>query len=297
VAPAPVIEAQELTKVARGRRILDAVSLAINPGEVVGIVGPNGAGKTTLIRVITGLALPTSGTIRCSGDGPGADMVLGLVPEAPGFVEHLSGLRNLRLLASIRNRVGEAEAAAAMEACGLDATDRKHVSKYSLGMRQRLALAQALMEGPSVLIFDEPTNGLDVVGIAQLRRMIRGQAERGVGVLLASHLLTEVELACDRVCMFRDGRIVRELRMRDIRRLAGGVRVTVSSRADLAKIGTSFDVRSLDDEDLPSALLRTDRGVPDLARELVTLGVRIEAIGPAVVSLEELFLSAVGAEL
>jgi ABC-2 type transport system ATP-binding protein len=295
-----VIEAREVTKIIKGRRILDGVSLLVAPSQVVGFIGPNGAGKTTLIRILSGMSRATSGEIRVCGRPPGsasADSVdLGLLPEAPGFIEHLSGRKNLTLLASIRGRVGRSEIDEAIRSCGLDPADRRPVSKYSLGMRQRLALAQALMEHPRVLLLDEPTNGLDVLGITELRRIIRTEAASGVGVLLASHLLTEVELACDRVLMVQGGRVLQELATTELQHAVGRVRVTVSTEGDWERLSEAFDAQRLPQDGRISGFLSTDLEVPALVRVLVGMGVAIEAIGPGGASLEEAFLARIEAE-
>ncbi len=299
-AAAPVVDARGIVKTIRRRRVLDRVSVTVAPGEVVGLIGPNGAGKTTLVKILAGLSLPTSGVVRLGGSPPDPggtqEVVLGLLPETPGFIEHLSGRRNLRLLASLRGVVGDAEIDETMRLCGLDPSDRRPVSKYSLGMRQRLGLAQALMEHPTVLVLDEPTNGLDVLGIAHLRALIRAQAAAGVGVLLASHLLTEVELACDRVYMMRSGRIAGELATRDLRRLAGRIHITVTAEHDWEVLAGAFDVVRVDGDGRLSGVLRTELPVPSVVRTLVSLGVSIEEVGPAVASLEEVFLSTLGVE-
>jgi len=291
-----------VVKILRGRRVLDDVSLSVEPGKVVGLIGPNGAGKSTLIRILSGLAHATDGEVRLFGrpldwDG-GEPGVLGLLPEAPGFVEHMSGRRNLRLLAGIRGRIGPDEVDEAIRECGLNPADRRPVRKYSLGMRQRLGLAQALMERPDALILDEPTNGLDVLGISELRRIVRGRAEAGVAVLLASHLLTEVELACDRVLMIRDGRILRSLDVGELRRLTGLVRVSVSSDEDWRLVAGRFDVRpsAMPADGHPSGVVATDLPVPAVVRELVAMGISVEEIGPATATLEEMFLVTMGAE-
>jgi ABC-2 type transport system ATP-binding protein len=280
--------------------VLDDVSIAIEPGQVVGLIGPNGAGKSTLIKILSGLARPTSGEAFLFGEPPTSSQrdggVIGLLPEHPGFVEHMSGRRNLKLLATIRGRIGSGEVDQAIRECGLDPSDRRPVSKYSLGMRQRLGLAQALMERPGVLILDEPTNGLDVLGITQVRAIVRRQAASGVAVLLASHLLTEVELACDMVLMIEAGRILRSVGVEELHRVAGLVRISVSSEADWARLSNRFEARRAEADGLPSGVIVTELPVPLLVRELVALEVSVEDVGPASLTLEEVFLSTVGTE-
>ncbi|MGH8901144.1 MAG: ABC transporter ATP-binding protein [Egibacteraceae bacterium] len=296
----PAIEVVSVSKRIKGRTILDDVSLTVAPGEVVGFIGPNGAGKTTLIRLLSGMARPSSGSIRVLGqpvDGRGAGPDgLGLLVESLGFVEHASGRRNLLLLASIRGRLSASEVDAAMREVGLDPRDRRPVAKYSLGMRQRLGLAQALMERPRVLLLDEPTNGLDVVGIAGLRDTIRQQASDGVAVFLASHLLSEVELASDRVLIVVRGRILQELSTHELHAAENGIRVRVATPGQWQKVAAAFTVAPLADDHETSGLVIDDLPVPDLVRALVAMKLDVEEVAPHRASLEETFFQRVGAE-
>ena len=292
-----VLEVSHLDKVIKRRTILSDVSLSVQPGEVVGFIGPNGAGKTTLIRILSGMSRATAGEVRVNGrivDGRSRmPQNIGLVTEGGGFVEHLSGRGNLIRLSRIRRRVTPPEVDQSIRSCGLDPADRRAVSKYSLGMRQRLSLAQALMERPKVLLLDEPTNGLDVVGIAELRKNIREQADAGTAVFLASHLLNEVEQACDRVLMVRDGRVLKQVIPADLRHAGGRIRVRFSTPAGLELAGDRFEVHPLAEPDVagvsvagPLAVIVTRFPVSEVVRRLVSAGVGIEEIGPMRVSLE-----------
>ena len=199
----------------RGRKVvLDGVSLAIEPGTVIGIVGPNGAGKSTLLRLLAGFTEPTEGNGCVLGHAIGSSRqptpFVGYMPERPGFVEHLSGPANLRMLAAIRGQIGRSGVAEALGRVGLDPSDRKPVRAYSLGMRQRLSLAQATMERPQLLLLDEPTNGLDPHGVVLVRETLRANARAGAAVVISSHLLAEVETLCDRVLLLSGGRLAEE---------------------------------------------------------------------------------------
>jgi ABC-2 type transport system ATP-binding protein len=296
----PVIEAFGLGKVIRGKTILEDVNLSVRAGEVLGFVGPNGAGKTTLIRLLAGLAQASAGEVRIEGKvvdgrGPGPES-LGLLVEGPGFVEHLSGRRNLLMLARLRGVIGAEEVDAAMRQFDLDPDNGRAVSKYSLGMRQRLGLAQALMERPRILILDEPTNGLDVVGITKLRESIADEAARGAAVFLASHLLQEVEIVCDRVLMVQDGRVVDEIATAKHDQLGDGVRVRVSSPEHWERIASTFVAALLpeDQGDGAVGLIKPSGSVPELVRSLVALGVDIEEVAVHRTSLEDAFFSRIG---
>lgn len=294
----PVLEVMNVTKQIGRRRILDRITLSVGPGEVVGFIGPNGAGKTTLLRIITGLSRATSGTVRIAGqfvDGSmNKQLDIGVVPEVPGFVEHLSGFGNLQLLASIKHRIGVNEIRAAITTCGLNPDDQRAVSKYSLGMRQRLSITQAIMERPRALLLDEPTNGLDAVGIADLRTIIREQAQGGAAILLASHLLSEVERACDRVLIVKDGKVRQELVPTDLYRATKQVRVGVASEDDWRKLTAAFSVKPYGPTPL-LGVVTTELSVPELNRRLVALDINVEELGSQHRSLEEAFLDQVEA--
>ena len=208
----PLASVRGIGKAYGGRHVLADVDLELRAGEVVGLIGPNGAGKTTLIRILAGLSDPTHG----SGSVLGTELhtrrgrmpFLGLMTERPAFIETLSGRRNLELLFGIRGIVGRDAAESTLRRVGLDPDDRRPVRTYSLGMRQRLSLAQAIGESPPLVILDEPTNGLDPGGIIGMRALVRDLVDReGMGVLLASHLLAEVEAVCDRVIIMKCGRV------------------------------------------------------------------------------------------
>ncbi len=202
------------TKVIRRRTVLDDVSLELPRGGIYGFSGINGSGETMLFRVIAGLIHLTSGTIDVFGRRIGRDASfpagLGLILESVGFWEEYTGIDNLRLLASIRGAIGEREIRAALERVGLNPDDEREYGAYSLGMKQRLAVAQAMMEAPELLVLDEPTNALDVDGIALVCRIIREERERGATVLLACHNEPDLEALFERRFHMADGRIVRE---------------------------------------------------------------------------------------
>jgi ABC-2 type transport system ATP-binding protein len=226
------VETTGLTK--RYGRILavDDLSITVEPGEVYGFLGPNGAGKTTTLRMLLGLIRPTSGSLRLLGRPPGPTHLdqVGALIEGPAFYPYLSGRTNLRVLADHagvdRSRVGEV-----LEVVGLADRARDRYAGYSLGMKQRLGLAAALLKRPRLLILDEPTNGLDPAGMADMRVTVRELAADGCTVLLSSHLLAEVEQICDRVGVIHEGRLVAETTV-DALRSGGTLRVVAEPAAD-----------------------------------------------------------------
>jgi len=197
-------------------RVLHNVSRDFEAGKIHGIVGNNGSGKTVLMKCICGFLIPTEGRIIVNGKHIGVDVDfpqdLGLIIETPGFLPNLSGLKNLEILASLNRKIGLSEVAGAIRRVGLDPLMKKPVSKYSLGMRQRLGIAQAIMENPTLLILDEPLNGLDKHGVKEMRTLIRGLRDEGKTILLASHNQGDINELCDTVCEMDAGimTIVRE---------------------------------------------------------------------------------------
>lgn len=199
-----VISVQNVSKDFGHERIVKNVSREFEAGRIHGIVGNNGSGKTVLMKCICGFLLPTEGKVIVNNKQVGKDVDfpadLGLIIETPGFLPYMTGLKNLELLASLNKRIGLQEVATAIRRVGLDPTMKKHVGKYSLGMRQRLGIAQAIMENPSLLILDEPLNGLDKNGVREMRLLIKELKTAGKTILLASHNQGDIDELCDTVC-------------------------------------------------------------------------------------------------
>ncbi len=198
-----IIRLEQVTKVFQGRVVLQPTDLRLEAGKIYGFIGRNGSGKTVLFKLICGLLVPTAGTVTVQGKQLGKDCDfapdVGVLIETPGFIPYESGYRNLWDLAAIRHKITPDQVRRAIRAVGLDDRDKKWVGKYSLGMRQRLGLAQALMEEPELLILDEPMNGLDRAGVEQMRTLFSALRSRGRTILLASHAAEDIDLLCDRV--------------------------------------------------------------------------------------------------
>lgn len=184
-------------------QILTDVSMKVLPGKIFGIVGNNGSGKTVLMKCICGFLKPDSGIVRVNGKivGKACDFPedLGVIIETPGFLPNLTGYQNLKILASLKGIIGKKEIREVLLQVGLDPDMRKPVGKYSLGMRQRLGIAQAIMEKPKVLILDEPFNGLDKIGVGHMRDLLQELKGQGKAILLASHNAQDIEVLCDEV--------------------------------------------------------------------------------------------------
>lgn len=206
-----IIKIENLTKRFGNVTVLNNVNVNFEKEKIYGIVGRNGSGKTMLMKCICGFLKPTEGTITVSEKVVGKDVEIppdiGVIIETPGFVTNYSGYKNLKLLASVRGKITNDEIVEAMNIVGLDAKNRKHVGKYSLGMRQRLGIAQAIMEKPKILILDEPMNGLDNDGVQHIRNVLLELKEQGTTIILASHNKEDIDVLCDRVCYMDKGRI------------------------------------------------------------------------------------------
>lgn len=199
-----VIDVRDVNKYFGEEHVLKNVSHSFEKGKIHGIVGNNGSGKTVLMKCICGFLKPDSGVIYVNHKQVGKETDfpedIGIIIETPGFLPHLSGTQNLKILASLQKKANALTIRAVLEQVGLDPDMKKPVGKYSLGMRQRLGFAQALMEDPSLLILDEPFNGLDKHGVVHIRNVIKGLREEGKTVILASHNQVDIDELCDTVC-------------------------------------------------------------------------------------------------
>jgi ABC-2 type transport system ATP-binding protein len=283
-----IVSTQGLTKTFGDRAAVDRVDLSVRRGEVYGFLGPNGAGKTTTLRMLLGLVRPSAGTARVHGLAPGDPAAVartGSLVEGPGFYPYLSGRENLRVLARYQG-LGDAAADRALEQVALSGRGGDPARTYSLGMTQRLGVAAALLGDPDLLVLDEPTNGLDPAGMADMRALIAGLAAGGRTVLLSSHLLAEVQEVCDRVGIIDHGRLLVESTIADLRGDTE-IRLTAApldrARAVAEAVGpvrvTGGELR----------LAAPASAVPELARALVAAGVDITALHSAERSLEEVF--------
>jgi ABC-type multidrug transport system ATPase subunit len=297
-----VIRTRGLTK-RYGRVVaVDGVDLDVRPGDRYGFLGPNGSGKTTLVRLLLGLVYATSGEAEVLGERMPARARavlprIGSLVEGPTAYPHLSGRRNLQLLDAAgpggSRRTRRARIEEALGLVGLDGIDRRPVRAYSLGMRQRLGIAAALLRRPELLILDEPTNGLDPRGIREIRDLLIGLNHAGTTVFLSSHLLSEVEHLCTRVGVVDRGRLVLEDELVNLRAPTGHVLVTSPDAARVASLLNGQVVEQSSDEHGEHLVVRH----PDAAALnalLVGHGVRVTAIIPPRLSLEQVVLNVTG---
>lgn len=206
-----LIQIKNVTKKFKSETVLDDVSLNLTDNHIYGFIGRNGSGKTVLFKMICGYLLADRGQITVNGKVIGKDVGfpenLGALIENPGFIWYQSGFANLWYLARIQNKIDKEKVRAAMQSVGLDPDSKKWVGKYSLGMKQRLGIAQAIMEEPDILILDEPMNGLDEKGVEDMRRLLLEYRAPGRIILLTSHNREDIEMLCDEVFSMRDGKI------------------------------------------------------------------------------------------
>lgn len=208
-----MIVIEKLTKRYGEALIFEQVDLTLHPGTIAGLVGENGCGKTTLMRCICGFTRPSEGRVTVLGKVIGKDVDFapstGIIIESSGFLNHYSARQNLALLADISGKADTQRIDAVIRLVGLDPASKKHAGKYSLGMTQRLAIAQAIMEDPEILILDEPFNGLDKQGQADIHALLQSLKAEGKTILLASHSAADIEKACDAVYTFSRGKVVK----------------------------------------------------------------------------------------
>jgi ABC-2 type transport system ATP-binding protein len=294
---APPVEVRGLVKRYGELTAVAGVDLTVEAGDVYGYLGPNGAGKTTSLRMMLGLITPTEGQVRLFGRDPLAgaaalEGVAGFV-EAPTFYPYLSGRRNLELLAAFDGHGAPGRIDDALATVELSGRAGDRVGGYSHGMRQRLGIAAALLREPRLLMLDEPATGLDPAGMRDMRRLIRRLADQGMTVLLSSHLLAEVEELCNRVAIVRQGQIVYEGEIAQLKRSAGTTyrlsttddeRALAVCRAQAGLTGVRVDRRQI-------CFAAEESAVAALSQALVGAGALITALSPETVTLEDLFFS------
>ena len=199
-----MIEIENISLTMKKQIILSDINLTFEKGKIHGLIGRNGSGKTMLMKCILGFIRPSQGTIWVDHKKIGKEVDFpphtGVIIETPGFLYNYSGYNNLRFLAGINRKIGKEQIRDAIKMVGLDPDSKKHVGRYSLGMRQRLGLAQALMENPELLLLDEPMNGLDKHGVAEMRELFKKLADDGRTIIMANHSAEDIEVLCDTVC-------------------------------------------------------------------------------------------------
>ena len=300
--PKQVLKCDNINKVIKKKQILNNVSFELNEGEILGFIGPNGAGKTTTIKLILGLQSITSGMVKINGYDVQKDFVhaierVGAIVENPDFYMYLSGRKNLELVANMYKGVTKERIDEVVKLVGLENRINDKVSKYSLGMRQRLGIAQAIINKPNLLVLDEPTNGLDPEGIKELREfLVKLSKEENMAIFISSHNLAELESFCNKICIIKNGEIIENSSIEELK----------SEKIDEKNIYTVEinDTKLLEKDEKISIidgthfkLIIEKENVPEFIEMLINKNVKIYEIKEERVSLEEAFLKKTGGNI
>ncbi len=300
--PNQVLKCDNINKVIKKKQILNNVSFELNESEILGFIGPNGAGKTTTIKLILGLQSITSGMVKINGYDVQKDFVhaierVGAIVENPDFYMYLSGRKNLELVANMYKGVTKERIDEVVKLVGLENRINDKVSKYSLGMRQRLGIAQAIINKPNLLVLDEPTNGLDPEGIKELREfLVKLSKEENMAIFISSHNLAELESFCNKICIIKNGEIIENSSIEELK----------SEKIDEKNIYTVEinDTKLLEKDEKISIidgthfkLIIEKENVPEFIEMLIDKNVKIYEIKEERVSLEEAFLKKTGGNI
>ncbi|QUL57686.1 ABC transporter ATP-binding protein [Paenibacillus tritici] len=300
-----VLEMQGVSKVIKGKAIVDNLSFEIRRGEIIGLLGPNGAGKTTTIRMMTGLIRMSSGDVLVHGQSiqknfKQAISQIGAIIENPEFYPHMTGYDNLRQYLRMSDGAGASRIDEVVELVGLQEAMNKKVRAYSLGMRQRLGIAQALLHSPKLLILDEPTNGLDPAGIREMRDYMRKIAEvEGIAILISSHMLAEIEQICHRAVVIQNGKLVTVTQLAEAPEARSEVSLAIrvdrlEAAQTVAEAVQGVKVTGMDEARSELHVHLPDGTVPELVAALSEAKVGVYRITENRHSLEEDFLKWTG---
>jgi len=293
----PVVELKNLSKTIRNKKIIDNLNLSLYPGQITGFLGPNGAGKTTTIRMMVGLMKQTGGDIVIDGVSlrenfeEGLSKV-GVIVENPEMYKFMSGYKNLLHFARMHKGVTKERIDEVVSQVGMQNRIHEKVGTYSLGMRQRLGLAQALLHRPKFLILDEPTNGLDPAGIREFRQYLRKIAEtEGVSVFVSSHMLSEIEQMCDRIAVIQNGKLIDIREMSETSESFYYLEATPTEKAKQMLLDGGFTVEEFKDGLLVNA---EQHQIPGLVESFIAEGLQVYAVQPHRKTLEDEFLEMTG---
>ena len=294
-----VLECKNLNKKIGKKDILNNVSLEVKEGDILGFIGPNGAGKTTTIKLILGLQKINSGEVKINGydiekQFEKAIEKVGTIVENPDLYLYMSGLENLKIISRLYKNVDEKRIEEVIKLVGLENRIKDKVSKYSLGMRQRLGIAQAIIHKPKLLILDEPTNGLDPEGIKQLRDLLTKLAkEENMGILISSHNLAELESFCNKISIIQNGKIIETSSLEDAKRVKGRIiyEIELDSTDDVDKI-IENEINIIDSHIIKINLTKEE--IPEIVSKLVNENKKVYKVCEDTISLEDAFLKKTG---
>lgn len=293
-----VLSCKDLNKKIGNKQILKNVSVDLYEGDILGFIGPNGAGKTTTIKLILGLQGITSGRVTINGydiekNFTKAIKNVGAIIENPDLYMYLTGYQNLKLVANMYDGITKERIMEVVKLVKLENRINDKVSKYSLGMRQRLGVAQAILHNPNLLILDEPTNGLDPEGIKEMRELLKKLAQKNkMAIFISSHNLAEIESLCNKVCIIKNGEVIESTEMSKVKLEAQThYEITVDSTSQIEKY-LSYPIESKTKDQFVIAIEREK--IPDVVKDLVKQNVKIYEIHEKQISLEDAFLKRTG---
>ena len=288
-----ILRCVDVCKNIGNKRILSNIDLSINEGDILGFIGRNGSGKTTLIKLILSLQHKTSGKIYINDydidtNFESAIKCVGAIVENPNFYMYMTGMKNLLLKARIYN-INKKRINEIIQMVSLTEKINDKVSTYSLGERQRLGIAYALLNNPKLLILDEPTNGLDIEGINELRNILFNLSKNNIAILLSSHMLSEIDSICNKICMIKNGKIINKSNINDLK---------VSSNTFIFEVSDTSDINLLFDNIIISKnifkVTCNKEFIPVIIESLVKDNIRIYSINEEIITLEEAYLKEVG---
>ena len=292
-----VLKCEHLHKNFGKKEILKDVSLELEKGDILGFIGPNGAGKTTTIKLILGLQSITSGTVKINGyditsNFTNAIRNVGAIVENPDLYMYLTGYENLKLIANLYKGVGKERIDEVVKLVKLENRINDKVSRYSLGMRQRLGIAQAILHKPNLLILDEPTNGLDPEGIKEIRELLKDLAEKEeMAVLISSHNLLELETFCNKICIIKNGKVIQTNKIEDVKNIAKSGYIFEIDNTEM--IDKMFKNVTIVNRNMFKIAVDRDE-VPSVIKKLVENDIKIYAVNENKISLEDAFLKKTG---
>ena len=297
-----VIEISDVTKKYSETTVVHSVSFSVKKGEIYGLLGRNGAGKTTIMKMLLGLVKPTEGYAHIlgndtnTGEGKAVLRKVGCIIENPGFYANLTGTENLHIFARLKALDDEA-VQKALALVNLPYNDKKLFSKYSLGMKQRLAIANAVMHDPEVLILDEPINGLDPIGIAEVRKLLIDLKQSGVSILISSHILSEIESLADRIGIINDGKLIDEIHIAEWQNKTEGIKIFVQDTEQVKKVLLKEGVKESDIICLADSItVKSDISVAQLNTIFVGNGIEVSGIMKERMTLEDYFKKVTGGQ-
>lgn len=294
-----VLECKNLKKQVKNKTIVENISFSINKGDIVGLLGPNGAGKTTIIKLILGLIKTNEGTVFINGYNIETDFVkainkVGAIVESPDLYSYLSGYDNLKIAANNYKNIPRNRILEVAKIVGLDNRIKDKVSTYSLGMKQRLGIAEAIINNPEFLILDEPTNGLDIEGTIEIRNLIKRLSSQGIAILISSHNLTEIDNLCNRIIAIKNGKIIIDEMIAEFKQISNesSYIFELNDVENLDKILINYRFETVDKNKIRVYISKEK--VSEITRKLLESNYQIYLVKEEKFTSEEAFIKKVG---